>query len=133
MGMKLRVSRPALERILSEAERTAPEECCGILLGSPEAIEAARATANVARDRMGRFEIDPQALVDAHREARRGGPQIAGYFHSHPGGPAEPSNIDRASAAGDGMIWAIVGEAGVAFWRDEEAGFVLLSYVVEDR
>lgn len=119
--------------MLSEAERTAPEECCGILFGGPGAIEAASGAANVAEDRLRRFEIDPQALVDAHREARRGGPQIAGYFHSHPGGAAKPSEVDRASAAGDGMVWAILGQAGVAFWRDEEAGFVLLSYVIEDR
>ena len=131
--MKLRVSRPALNRILAEAERAAPDECCGILFGGRDTVDEARATANVAENPRDRFEIDPQALVDAHREARRGGPPIAGYFHSHPGGSPTPSAIDRASAAGDGMIWAIVGETDIAFWRDEETGFVPLSYDVEDR
>lgn len=119
--------------MVSEAERAAPEECCGILFGRPGAIETALRTTNVAQDRLRRFEIDPQALVDAHRHARRGGTPVAGYYHSHPDGPAEPSEVDRASASGDGMIWAVVGKPGVAFWRDEEAGFVLLSYVIEDR
>ena len=131
--MKLRVSRPAMDRMRAEAERAAPEECCGILFGNDGLIADALGTANVADDRRCRFEIDPQALVDAHREARRGGPRIAGYFHSHPGGRPEPSAVDRASAAGDGMVWAIVGETAVAFWRDEKAGFVPLSYEVEDR
>ena len=36
-------------------------------------------------------------------------------------------------AAGDGRVWAIVGQGGVTFWRDEEVGFVPLSYAIEDR
>ena len=131
--MKLRVSRSAMDRMVSEANRAGLDECCGILLGDSGLIAHARSADNVAEDRRCRFEIDPQALIDAHRDARCGGPQIAGYYHSHPGGAAEPSAVDRASGAGDGMIWAIVGKNGVAFWRDEEAGFVPLSYEVEER
>lgn len=133
MGMELRVSRPVLDCLIREACRAAPEECCGILLGEDGLIADARPTSNVAEDPHRFFEIDPQALVDAHRETRRGGPRIAGYYHSHPGGSPEPSAIDQAQAAGDGMVWAIVGETGITFWRDEEAGFVPLSYEVEDR
>ena len=131
--MDIRVTRAVMKALLSHAARAAPAECCGILLGHDALIEEARPTANVAADPLRRFEIDPQALVDAHRAARAGGPQVVGYFHSHPGGRPEPSAVDRASAAGDGMVWAIVGETAVAFWRDEEAGFVPLSYEVEDR
>lgn len=131
--MTLCVSRPAMDRLLAEARRAAPEECCGILLGRDGLVDEAWPAVNVAVDRRRRFEIDPQALIDAHRAARRGGPQVIGYYHSHPGGTPEPSAIDRALAAGDGMVWAIVGETGVAFWRDEESGFVPLSYTAEDR
>lgn len=116
-----------------EADRAASEECCGLLLGRGGRIEEARPAANVAADRRRHFEIDPQALVDAHRAARAGGLEVLGYYHSHPTGPAEPSATDRASAARDGRAWAIVGETGIAFWRDGEAGFVPLSYAVEDR
>ena len=118
-----------LDTLRAEADRAAPEECCGVLLGRPGTIEEARPARNVADARLRRFEIDPQALVDAHRAARAGGPQVLGYYHSHPGGPAEPSAIDRAMAAGDGRIWAIVGERDTTFWRDDEAGFARLSYV----
>ena len=131
--MPVRLTRPVLERILAEAARAAPEECCGILLGRDGLIEETRPAPNVAPDPLRRFEIDPQALVDAHRAARGNGPQILGYYHSHPGGSAEPSATDRAQSAGDGRVWAIAGETGVAFWRDGERGFVRLSYTVEDR
>jgi proteasome lid subunit RPN8/RPN11 len=119
--------------MLHAAEEAAPEECCGILLGRGSFIERAVATANVAPDRRDRFEIDPQALVDAYRAARAGGPDVIGYYHSHPRGPAEPSAVDSAMAARDGRVWAIVGQSGVTFWRDGERGFAPLSYVVKDR
>ena len=132
MGMDIRVSRPVLDTLFAETARAMPEECCGLLLGRAGAIEESRLATNVAADPLRRFEIDPQALVDAHRAARRGGPQVVGYYHSHPNGPAAPSEIDRAQAAHDGTVWAIIGESGLTFWRDEEAGFVPLSYAVED-
>jgi proteasome lid subunit RPN8/RPN11 len=131
--MIVRVSRAALERMRAEAEASAPEECCGLLLGG-QGIEEVRAAANVAPDPGRRFEIDPQALVDAFRAARQGGPEVIGYYHSHPSGPSEPSAIDRALAAGDGKVWAIiVGGRDVTFWRDDGQGVAPLSYVVEDR
>jgi proteasome lid subunit RPN8/RPN11 len=131
--MALRVTRSVLNQLLGCAREATPDECCGILLGRGILIEEARPTANVAADRTRRFEIDPQALVDAHRTSRGGGPRVLGYFHSHPNGPAEPSVTDRQQAANDESIWAIIGEAGVTFWRDREAGFVPLSYTIEDR
>jgi desampylase len=131
--MEIRVSRAVLDRLLDEARNAAPEECCGILLGHEGLIEEARPAPNVSSDPTNRFEIDPQALVDAHRAARGGGPAVLGYFHSHPSGRAEPSATDRMQAAHDGSVWVIIGESGVTFWRDEEAGFVPLSYTIEDR
>ena len=130
--MELRVTRAALNAILAAADDAAPEECCGLLTGRPDCIERATLAANVAEDRRRRFEIDPQALVDAHRVARGGGAAVLGYFHSHPSGPPEPSATDRAQAAHDGSVWAIAGASGVAFWRDGEDGFVRLSYRLED-
>jgi proteasome lid subunit RPN8/RPN11 len=131
--MDLRVTRPVLERLRSDAARAAPLECCGILLGCGALIEEARPAANMAGEPERRFEIDPHALIDAHREARGGGLHVLGYYHSHPNGAAEPSTSDRQQSAGDGSVWAIIGESGTTFWRDGEAGFVPLSYTVLER
>lgn len=109
-----------------------PHEACGILLGEGGRIVAARAARNVHPAPRTHFEIDPRALIDAHRAARAGGPEVIGYFHSHPEGPPEPSATDRASAAGDGRVWAIIAPndpgADVRFWRDGEQGFTPLSF-----
>jgi proteasome lid subunit RPN8/RPN11 len=130
--MKLRVTREALDRMRAGASAAGEEECCGILLGDG-AVEEARPAANHAADRHRGFEIDPQALVEAHRAARAGGLAVIGYYHSHPAGPATPSERDRAMAPGDGRVWAIIAGGEVTFWRDEPDGFAPLPYAVEDR
>lgn len=126
--MDIEVTRAAMEQIARHARTVHPREACGILLGEGVRIEAAQACANVHALPHERFEIDPQALIDAHRAARSGGPQVLGYYHSHPGGASRPSVTDRQMAAGDGRIWAICSKDGVAFWRDDPAGFTALSF-----
>ena len=127
----LEVDDDVLTHIQSHARTASPDECCGILLGTRAHITAAVPATNVHPTPQTRFEIDPQTLIDVHRAARTGGPQIAGYYHSHPHGPAHPSATDRAQAAHDGAIWAIVGDAGdITFWRDDEDRFTPLSYAL---
>jgi proteasome lid subunit RPN8/RPN11 len=130
--MELLVTRALLHQLRDRAAAAHPREACGILLGRDDRIEEARGCANVHPDPASHFEIDPQALIDAHRAARAGGPAVIGYYHSHPQGTAEPSAVDRASAACDGRVWAIIAGQEVCFWRDGERGFLPLSYNVTD-
>ncbi|SMQ62485.1 Proteasome lid subunit RPN8/RPN11, contains Jab1/MPN metalloenzyme (JAMM) motif [Altererythrobacter xiamenensis] len=125
--MHIEVTRDVIEALRAEARAAHPRECCGIMLGTAERVDALAPAANVhpAPDR--HFEIDPQALIDAHRAARKGGPEVIGYYHSHPVGEAVPSSTDRAMASGDGRIWAIIAGEDVKFWRDMPDGFEVLS------
>lgn len=127
MGMPLAVARSVIATLLAEAARAMPEEACGLLLGTDNRIEAAIPTRNVHPTPGTHFEIDPAALIAAHKAARAGGPQIAGYWHSHPRGSAEPSATDQASASRDGKVWAIVAGGEARFWRDLPDGFEPLS------
>jgi proteasome lid subunit RPN8/RPN11 len=131
--MTVDISSALLDHLLAEAKASNPHECCGILLGEGARIGTILPAANVHSDPAIHFEIDPQTLIDAHRAARRGGPQVVGYYHSHPDGRAEPSATDVAMAAGDGMVWAIVAAGRVAFWRSGDAGFEALPYVTSPR
>jgi proteasome lid subunit RPN8/RPN11 len=121
-----------LDALKHEAAAAHPLECCGILLGEGDRIIGLLPAANVHPRPESHFEIDPQALVDAHRAARQGGPKVAGYYHSHPNGRAEPSTTDRAQSARDGSVWAIVAAGEVTFWRDAREGFLPLSYTAPD-
>ena len=128
--MELEVTRAVLDRLRAEAAVVRPRECCGVLLGAGHRIAALHPADNVHPSPETRFEIDPQALVDAFRAERAGGPQVLGYYHSHPSGPPAPSATDRAMAAHDGRVWAIVAGDAIRMWRDHEHGFEPLSYVV---
>ena len=111
----------------AQAALAQPLEACGFLLGSNDRIEAALATRNIHPTTLTHFEIDPAALIAAHKAARAGGPTVAGYWHSHPTGSAEPSPTDQAAASGDGKVWAIVASGEVTFWRDAADKFEPLS------
>jgi proteasome lid subunit RPN8/RPN11 len=124
--MRLEVTSEALGQMRAHAAAAHPHEACGILLGDGARTTEARAARNVHPSPATQFEIDPQALIDAHRAARAGGAAVIGYYHSHPHGPGEPSATDRASASGDGKVWAILAGEDVRFWKDGEAGFTAL-------
>ena len=126
--MDIEVTRDVLAAMRDAARAEFPLEACGILLGDRQRIDRLRVTQNVHVWPENRFEIDPRALIDAHRAERAGGDKVLGYFHSHPSTIAKPSGNDCALAAHDGKIWAIHGTDGVTFWRDDEAAFVPLSY-----
>ena len=130
---QIALARHMVQVLLSESADAFPDEACGILLGRGNRIERVSPARNVHPTPRTHFEIDPQALVDAHRTARQGGPQVLGYYHSHPTGQAEPSATDRAMASGDGRVWAVVAAGDVTFWRDDEDGFVKLSSIVTGR
>jgi desampylase len=130
--MAIEITDQALAAMRAAAAAAHPREACGILLGEGRRITHARETRNVHPAPETRFEIDPQALIDAHRAARAGGAQVLGYFHTHPVGEAAPSATDRASASGDGRIWAIVAGEDVRFWMDGEQGFSALSFARVD-
>lgn len=130
--MEIDVTSGVLATLRDEAARAGAEECCGLLLGRGERIDTATPAVNVAPDRSRHFEIDPAALLAAHKDARTGGPQVLGYYHSHPTGICEPSATDREHSTGDSRIWAIIAESEVAFWRDNANGFAALPVRVVD-
>ncbi len=130
--MELRVTSGLIENLVAQAANALPHECCGILLGRGWNIIALLPARNIHATPPTHFERDPQALIDAHRAARQGGAQVAGYYHSHPNGRTGPSPTDRAMASGDGRIWAIIAGNAVSFWEDAPDRFRALSHRVVD-
>ncbi|HZV19278.1 MAG TPA: M67 family metallopeptidase [Sphingobium sp.] len=123
--MSLTISTALLDSIRDHARAAGSEECCGLLLGARESgrVAAIRPAANVAAEPRHFFEIDPVVLLQAHREARSGGPAILGYYHSHPEGTPTPSLVDAAMAQGNGEIWLLIGGTGSArAWRAVPVG-----------
>jgi desampylase len=113
--MKLQISRTLLDDLRARAAASPDAEICGLLLGGGGEVREARACANVAADPRDSFEIDPSALIAAHRAARQGGPALLGHYHSHPNGDPRPSARD-AAAAEPGSYWIIIGGGELRCW-----------------
>jgi proteasome lid subunit RPN8/RPN11 len=125
--MHVAISPDLLARIRAEAAASPDREICGLLFGTTDRIEDARALPNVAERPEDSFELDPARLIAAHRDERAGGARIIGCYHSHPNGSADPSPRDLA-AAQPGSLWVIVGAVTRA-WRRTEDTFTLLKLV----
>lgn len=115
--MTVAISTAAYAQILAEAAASPDVEVCGLLFGTPDRIDEARAAANVATDPSVAFEVDPAVLFAAIRAARNGGPPVVGSYHSHPSGLANPSATDAAMIREVGEIWLIIAGGALTAWR----------------
>ena len=116
---------------MAHAERAAPEECCGLLMGDAHEIAEAVAVRNGSDSPTTRYRIDPQDHLHAIRQARARGLHVIGAYHSHPHSVAVPSETDAAEAFGD-FLFVIVGlepRLDLAAWAWCEGNFVRVSLV----
>ena len=98
---RLRIARPALERLEAHGAAAYPNEGAGLLLGRAEAD--GKSVVDVlpldnrwdAGEQYHRFLLTPQDMLRGEQEAARRGLDVVGVFHSHPDHPAEPSGFDR--------------------------------------
>lgn len=93
----------AWDLMIEHARRAAPEEACGILVGTQaggrrNVIRAVACRNAHAGDRRKHFLIDPGQHLAAQREAREAGLEILGFYHSHHNGSAAMSEEDRQQA-----------------------------------
>ena len=97
------LNRADLHAMCAHAERSYPEECCGVLLGQ---LSAGRRTVSgclpcnnaAAGQSPRRYAIDPAELIGVLREARERQLEIVGFYHSHPDHRAHwsPTDLDEA-------------------------------------
>ena len=130
----MRIASDVIDTVVAHAREAAPDECCGLLIGRGDDIVAARRTPNVSARPATRFEIDPKGHIEGRRDARARGLDVAGFYHSHPHSPAEPSSADVAEANYPEHIYLIVSLAGdapdvQAFRLDDRGNFHRVSFV----
>jgi proteasome lid subunit RPN8/RPN11 len=111
-----------LARICVSAEKSYPNECCGLLLGTSHYIKEIRPVENSSSDsQRRRYLIKPKDLMDADHYGLGLAMDLIGVYHSHPDHPARPSAFDRETAVPQ-YLYLIVnvtqGRAGdVTCWR----------------
>jgi proteasome lid subunit RPN8/RPN11 len=81
----IRVETAAWDTMVSHAEKTFPKECCGVMLGLNGVVRQAVPLPNVyTGPQEDFFVMDPKDLHRVDVEARKGGLEVLGVFHSHP-------------------------------------------------
>jgi proteasome lid subunit RPN8/RPN11 len=95
----IEIDQTAWQVMVSHAERTYPNECCGVLLGhiggerknAVEAIGLENAWTGAQGDH---YQIKPEDLLQVEKNARKQGLDVVGIFHSHPDCAAYFSETD---------------------------------------
>ncbi len=87
------------QTMVTHAESTYPNECCGVMLGQHheggKVVTAAVPLINSFAGAQGdRYEIRPEDLLEADRAARDRSLDVIGIFHSHPDCDAYFSETD---------------------------------------
>jgi proteasome lid subunit RPN8/RPN11 len=97
----VRLPRALREAMIGHCRAALPNEGCGLLIGQRDAQVATvielRPTPN-ERASADRYEIAPESVLAADRDARAMGALVLGAFHAHPLAAAVPSLTDRAEA-----------------------------------
>jgi [CysO sulfur-carrier protein]-S-L-cysteine hydrolase len=103
----MRVAAAVLEEMVAHARREAPNECCGLLVGTAEEIGRSVPTPNLAASPT-RYEVDPREHIALNRQLRGSGTAVIGVYHSHPRTSAEPSPSDIREAFYPDFVYVIV-------------------------
>ena len=115
LAVALKITPDHLVAMTAHAEKTYPDECCGLLLGTVEGDErvlvelralnnawdeavATEYGAKTSLNKTRRYWIDPKDMLVAMQDARTRGLDVIGVYHSHPNAPATPSECDRQNA-----------------------------------
>lgn len=95
----IKIEPAAWQVMVDHARRVYPNECCGAMLGSTDygvkKVAVAVPLENAfSGPQAARYELRPEDLLAADREARRQGLDLIGIFHSHPDCDAYFSETD---------------------------------------
>jgi proteasome lid subunit RPN8/RPN11 len=103
----VKLPRGAVAAMVAHARRTAPAECCGVLVGAGDDVIEAVPAKNLSPD-PNRFLLDPKTHIAAERDARGRGLTVVGFYHSHPHSAARPSATDIAESSYAEAVHVIV-------------------------
>ena len=85
--------------MLAHAGEAYPDECCGVMLGTTsgagKSVRIALPMENASQGpKRARYELRPEDLLHADRQAREKGMDLIGIYHSHPDCDAYFSETD---------------------------------------
>ena len=102
-----------LNEILSHAEKSSPNECCGLIGGDNGRTRSIYRLTNVASNAEVAYEAAPEELFAAQRQMRQRGESLLAIYHSHPRATVpQPSETDVRLAYYPAATYLIIGLSG---------------------
>jgi len=117
--------RPLAKQILQQAQTSPETEICGLISASNGRPQRCIPVPNVADQPQRLFSMDPECQIDAMRSMREQGEELFAIYHSHPHGPAEPSDTDLEQADYPEALYLIIA-------LDKEGGSELRGFRLRD-
>ena len=103
----MNIPQSIIEEMVSQAEKDAPDESCGYLLGTDDEVTENYWMENIDHSPE-HFSFAPKDQFAALRYARAKGLKILANWHSHPATPSRPSQEDLRLANDPNIRYAIL-------------------------
>jgi len=107
MPEKLMITAEMIEIMRAHVLRCFPEEACGILGGSGDHIKYVLPITNELHSPV-KFRMAPEEQFKAFVFLEQNSLQMLGYYHSHPAGPAYPSETDLLQFSYPGVVLVLL-------------------------
>ena len=106
--MSVSITESAYQSILAQAQKDAPVESCGYLLGPDKETATENFPMTNIDHSEEHFSFDPKEQFAAIKYARQQGLKIVGNWHSHPASPSRPSEEDKRLAYDPNILYFIL-------------------------
>jgi [CysO sulfur-carrier protein]-S-L-cysteine hydrolase len=106
--MNIKIPRSIVDEIIDQARAEHPRECCGLLSGSDSYARNRYPLENRSPEPERRYFAAPEDLFGAMRRMRDAREELVVIYHSHPRGPAYPSQTDIELAFYPEAVYLIV-------------------------
>ncbi len=107
----MNIPQHIIDELIEQAERDAPIESCGYLMGTGDNVSENYPMENVDHSAE-HFSFAPRQQFAALRHARSKGLTILANWHSHPASPSRPSQEDLRLAQDPSIRYAILSLLG---------------------
>jgi proteasome lid subunit RPN8/RPN11 len=105
---RLQLPRQLYEEMLAQARAELPNECCGLLAGTPDGRVLVRYPLVNAAASPTEYWSEPRSLLAAHKDMRQRDIDILAVYHSHPTSEPVPSRKDREHNYYSGILQFII-------------------------
>ncbi|MBP5387707.1 MAG: M67 family metallopeptidase [Prevotella sp.] len=104
----MNIPKDIIEEMIRQAEKDAPEESCGYLLGTADGDVTENYWMENVDHSSEHFSFAPKDQFSALRYSRSKGLKILANWHSHPASPSRPSQEDLRLANDPTIRYAIL-------------------------